>query len=584
MMMPLRWSLSPLGRGLGAAEWAITSLPGLALLLDVDIAAPYDDAYRVTSITDSVGGRVFSKGTYYPSIYAHESGIGGRRAIHFINNTYLRTTTNLLSGQIGAFIAVFRHNDATLNTYTALFGSADEATSYSKFMAMCGNPSAVDSKDGATETYPSGNSIIRKNMPTSLVITSDGSQYRFWVNGVAQTISGTNNGRWWGDIPDRDNMTVGVLKYSNEVFKYLGDIALIAICDGQVPSDQDIADLHDYISEHYEIAMRASQIAISTPVPYTVYQRNGSDQHDIAITGTYVGTPTHIEARFNGGSWTEITASPTGGAFSGTLSAQGACLLADLEVRFSNDTPITFTQPCIGIGDIFICDGQSNMSGRGDNSQATTGVYGLFGNDYRWKKLTDPYDRNWGMVDGVSNDGTAAGSWVLLLADAISAITGYAVAFVPCALGGTLSSQWLPSADHNDRTTFYGSANYRTTTVGGARCALWWQGEQDAYESVSEATYNSNLDTIANAINADQGIKLMPCKLQNLDPAGYSNVNVNAAITTAWADNANVLTGPDFSDITPVDADQQVHFRTDAQLQLAASRWATAIATAFGWT
>lgn len=226
--------------------------------------------------------------------------------------------------------------------------------------------------------------------------------------------------------------------------------------------------------------------------------------------------------------------------------------------------------------------GQSNASGRGTNNQSyshATLKAGIYKNNYAWAELADPTDTN-PTTDSVSADDNAAGSPWPLLATLIMADQGVPVAFIPAAMGGTSISDWQPGADHQARNTLYGSMVYRALQVGGVKAVIWWQGERDAVLGTAEATYNTGLDTVANAVQTDLGVKMVVCKLQDLSAynGGYDESVVNAAIATAWGDNANVLQGPDFSDITPsVDG---VHFKTDAELQTAADRWWTAIAAA----
>lgn len=324
-----------------------------------------------------------------------------------------------------------------------------------------------------------------------------------------------------------------------------------------------------------------SSLTITSPVAYQTYQRDGSDQADIAISGTYVGTPSAIEARFNGGPWATIDASPSGGTYSGTLSAQAAGQ-GTLEVRFVDAPDVTASVDNVGIGDVFVIGGQSNASGRGNNNQSyshATLKATLFGNDYAWQELTDPTDSNSGQVDTVSDDSAAGSCWPLL-ATQIMAATGYPVAFVPAPKGGTSIAQWQPGVDHQDRSTLYGSMVYRANQVGTVKAVLWWQGERDAVLGTAEATYNSGLDTVANAVNADLSCSLVVCKIADLSTynTGYDETAVNNAIATAWSDNANVVAGPDFSDITPsVDG---VHFKTDQELQAAADRWFAALQAA----
>ena len=85
------------------------------------------------------------------------------------------------------------------------------------------------------------------------------------------------------------------------------------------------------------------------------------------------------------------------------------------------------------------------------------------------------------------------------------------------------------------------------------------------------------MDTIADAIAADIGVKLMPCILQN--STGITDADeqkIRDATTARIAGNSNVVAGPDFSDMSSDDA---FHFESDAKLTTAASRWWTAIST-----
>ncbi|MEI8009279.1 MAG: hypothetical protein WCI00_08155 [bacterium] len=58
----------------------------------------------------------------------------------------------------------------------------------------------------------------------------------------------------------------------------------------------------------------------------------------------------------------------------------------------------------------------------------------MFGNDYTWKVLRDPYDSSVNQVDTVSLDSSANGSFVPLLATKIIASQHIPVAFVPTAM------------------------------------------------------------------------------------------------------------------------------------------------------
>lgn len=322
---------------------------------------------------------------------------------------------------------------------------------------------------------------------------------------------------------------------------------------------------------------------LDTPQSYQVIQRDGSGAN-IPVRGTVHSGGGTVEARWNGGDWTAIgTAS---GDFSLTLDnqAQGQ---GTLDVRINGASQIT--REYVGVGDVFVIAGQSNAVGAGTNNQSYSHATlrgGLFANSYLYKNLTDPTDSNTGQVDTVSSDSLATmGSMWPLLATLFMADQSVPVMFIPCAKSSSSIADWQPGADHQDRSTLYGSMVYRALQQpNGVKAVLFHQGERDAQLNTAQATYNSNLDTLANAIMADLGVPLMPAKLQQLsvgyDPEGWY-ATINAAIADAWADNANVEAGADFSALGPFT--DGVHFQTDAELQDGADGWWAALVAAFGY-
>jgi hypothetical protein len=329
----------------------------------------------------------------------------------------------------------------------------------------------------------------------------------------------------------------------------------------------------------------APNISIASPTRYQVFQRSGTTG-TISISGTVYGTSNvTVEASWSGGAYADIATGVTG-AFSGSLASQTHGQ-GTLTLRIKTTT-VTASVDYVGIGDVFVIAGQSNASGRGTNtdlaySHATLKA-GNFGNGYDWKELSSLYfDDNTIQTDTVSGDAAYnyTSAWIpmttLFLAD-----QAVPVAFIPCAKGGTTIADWQPGADHSDRTTLYGSMNYRIGQVGGAKAVLLWLGENDVVAGTAEATFNSGLDTLANAVNSDRSIKVMVCKIENA--AAYDETAVNNAINTAWGDNTNVLTGPDFSDLTPTgDGSSVFHFKSDAEMSTTGGRWWNALVTAFGY-
>lgn len=323
-------------------------------------------------------------------------------------------------------------------------------------------------------------------------------------------------------------------------------------------------------------------LTLTSPQAYQVFQRSGTTG-TLTITGTLAGMTSDIEANWNGGAYTTV-ASNASGAFSGTLTgiAQGQ---ATVDVRVKNQPGVSKSVAYVGVGEVFVIAGQSNASGRGTSNQTWTHATlkaGMFGNDYAWRILADPLDSSVGQIDTVSSDGAAAGSVWTKMASAALTDLGLPIAFVPCAAGGTPITSWQPGANHQDRTTLYGSMIYRLNQCGGARAILWWQGETDAYNSMATATYQSYLEAIANALATDAAsTKLLTAILQKGNT--YSDANA-AKIQTAQANTvaskSNVEAGADLSAETAETGD---HFVGDAAIATVAAAWWSAIKTAFGW-
>lgn len=332
----------------------------------------------------------------------------------------------------------------------------------------------------------------------------------------------------------------------------------------------------------------ASGLSITAPVQYQVFQRNASSNANITISGN-VGTGTHdLEARFNQGPW-QTVATGASGTYSVTLSNQFQGQ-GFVQVRCA-DTPnaVAFV-PNVGVGEVFVISGQSNASGRGSNNQ-TTGDYptpfvSMLGNDYTWQLCKDPTDSNVGQVDTVSSDASAAGSLWPMVGGQLSGALGVPVALIPCSLGATSVTDWQPSGGATNRSSLYGSMVWRAkyANPGGVRAVLWWQGEQDAAASMSQADYYSNFTNFTANVATDIGCKVIPCKLQNSSsaPVAAGQAAINSAIGQAWASNVNTSTGPDLTGINTAPEDP-VHLITTAKLSQAAALWKSALQTVYGW-
>lgn len=314
----------------------------------------------------------------------------------------------------------------------------------------------------------------------------------------------------------------------------------------------------------------SSSITIMSPVDFQTYQRDGNGQAHMVIRGTYTGTPTAIEAQFNGGGWSIIDASPSGGTFSGRLrnvSGQGT-----LDVRFANEHSVTASVMYVGVGDVFLVAGQSNASGRGNNYQAYRHASlkaSMYREDGAWAELTDPTD---------SDDGGGS-PWPLLgtlhLAD-----QGVPVAFVTVADGGT----GLVAPDVNwskNGTQYLGLINaVKNSGINDAKAIVWHQGAKDARNNISQAAYQTALSQMLDDMQTDLGgnfadLRLVCAQIGMVAARSATQLDaIRLAQANRWDNDADILAGPVLHDIDLSDAGGDgVHFRTDPELQMLADRW-----------
>lgn len=347
-------------------------------------------------------------------------------------------------------------------------------------------------------------------------------------------------------------------------------------------STNEIAKVYNNGTGNTFPLFRSSQSgpSISSPAPFEVVQRTGTNA-DLLVSGL-VGSGTHtIEARFNGGSWVAIQSSASG-TFSGTLTnqVQGQ---GNLEVRWSDNVSMTSTNQYVGIGDVFAIGGQSNAMGFGFNNQSYSGG-GLkataFRLSYVWSDLIDPVSSNAGQVDTIYDDANALGSVWPLIATHFFTNQTIPISFVPCASDGSDIAHWQPSGALTNRSVLLGATSWRSKyATRGVKAMLWWQGETDAKNNVSQSTYYTNLTNMTASFLAVTGAKVMSCKFQNCtNLSSGQQAPIIAAIGQAWSSDPNSQQGPDLTDI---DSDDGFHLRSDSKLATAAERWWNAIKTAF---
>ncbi len=315
--------------------------------------------------------------------------------------------------------------------------------------------------------------------------------------------------------------------------------------------------------------MPTPSVVVTSPVDHQVLQRDVVDTADIAVTGTYrlppgYAAPAAIEARWDGGTWSTLDVAPTDGSFQGVLSglSQGQ---GRLEVRFANDTAVVAERDPVGIGDVFVIAGQSNAAGFGKHGQVYTpddDRASMFSVGLRWQELEDP-------VGGVEGS-----VWPLVASHYTVDQGGVPVAFVPTAVGGTSITQWQPGDKYYERML-----GHVAGAGGGVRAVLFWQGETDAVDGMSESAYGALLDGFAAGVESDLGVPVVVAQIGEVATDGANLDPIRAAQRAAWDAGGNVLAGPTLYDVDLGDDsfDDGTHFRSNDDLQVAARRWWAAL-------
>jgi hypothetical protein len=308
------------------------------------------------------------------------------------------------------------------------------------------------------------------------------------------------------------------------------------------------------------ITVIANSIAFTTPptttngaVNYRLFQRDGSNQAQARITGTYSGSPTAIEWRFNGGSWATAVASPSGGTFDALVTLQGPAQGA-LEVRFANSTAVSAALTAVGVGDLYIPIGQSNHVGKGTSyvpptppAAHPTWVSVERDKTGAWRAHTEAIGQPFDSVSAgtalyavheTSGSAAGLGSYFGQLATQRMA-DGVPIGFVPAALGSTSLAGWAPSSA---TTTLYGAFVATANAVGNFKGVIYWQGEAEAASAGAvQATQESGLNAIVNDVATrfpGKQFHLININTVGVDATGAATVR--AAIARVAATNANV--------------------------------------------
>jgi len=156
-------------------------------------------------------------------------------------------------------------DNAVANTYFEFY--IDHTDSKVKYVLYNG---------GTNNTNIRNDTAITANTWNHVVMTSDGTTAKIYLNGVDNT-AGTNNGDWFSDASGLDNLTLGIVEYNGGtlIAPYSGSMDEVAFWDIPISSDS-VADLYNGGS-----GTRADSI----PTPYVL-----TDSGDWEATTKKIGS------------------------------------------------------------------------------------------------------------------------------------------------------------------------------------------------------------------------------------------------------------------------------------------------------
>ncbi len=154
----------------------------------------------------------------------------------------------------------------------------------------------------------------------------------------------------------------------------------------------------------------------------------------------------------------------------------------------------------------FLMIGQSNMAGRGefgetdviDNDNCFMLRMGL------WEKMSEPINPD---APVFCEDYHSGISLAASFADSLQKFTKAKIGLIPCAVGGTKISQWMPGEILFDHAVMMAKLAMHTSCFSGI---IWHQGESDCGNDEDVFSYKEKFMTMLSALKKELGTKDIP--------------------------------------------------------------------------
>ncbi|WP_341226862.1 sialate O-acetylesterase [uncultured Arcticibacterium sp.] len=312
-----------------------------------------------------------------------------------------------------------------------------------------------------------------------------------------------------------------------------------------------------------------AQLSIAFPSERAIFQRDNSNQGEIAVYGIGPVNADAVEGRLvpvTSGQgvatdWQVIDSNLLNGAYSGKVKGVGGWYRLEVRSIVNGNVSSSSVVYKVGIGEVFMVAGQSNAQGFllfnppvGAFDDRVNG-YGYYNKDEIPENPTLTDIRHLDRELNIGPHGQSAWAWGQL-GDLLAAKLNVPILFFNVAYEGTTIENWVSSSaglpTYNDGlgTAFENGAPYsfmRVTlqnhvSIYGLRTILWMQGENDF--DTKQIDYKNRLNTLVKKVATDTGknINWMVSRTSYIFDKTYGQII--AAQNEVVADNSNVFSGP----------------------------------------